>query len=1353
MESSPTKSATLSIMQKNNYPIKGIENYEANQKTIVSINNPTEPKFSKKINSSTNHDMILINSEQKQKGLVCKEDWSKFEKIVHDAKPKMADDLNDLLKQHKKLLKSIQLNGKLADNSQSYDELTKISVKINALIEDQLKLNMKNGTFFEESESKDLEDIETYFRNNEYDEYRIAMNDLLLSKCSQIKDLVKLVDEQKQLRHQDANLVEEKAAKIKEWVASKLKELENQNKSLRDQNKKQKETIDKLNEQIKDLKHDISVLNTDRLQAKLLQSSDTLTLSNNSQSLYHQDSRTFHTDLIDSCNNKLVNNKFRLIRQNSEMRAPQKPISQSHYQPISYTNSFINQEIQSSQARALLSPRRIPLIKVDPKLDGQIYDSVTMEHLVGGKQAIRQLSNVNDQNQNHIINRQKPPPLPLHQSEKYELRLYQMADKSVSSSLTDDCNSPSEDSDKSLSTRDSPSILNSLTLSSLSPTLNLTSNNNNDSSTIFTSTKLYDFMSNDLYKRGSLIKPGALKNHVRWVVLSKSSLELYKSDLDEKRKEQPLFKLELSQNLQILLPNNHDDNNNNSKECNNFPFKISGPEKCLNLIADSAFNRDEWIRILSLAIRLSDVSSSSFELDKATYQSQVSFTRHAYSKICHAILFNRMLFFVKSMQDPTPISYIYLREAKICEITYTYSSDDDDSCFIKSSDNGTGSCDFSKNKTTFIIAIYPRYSSNTSNSSSIYIMLNDQTMLDLWLYYLSLASGIDQTFNTKFECSLSLMSLTKSIENSANHGLAMPYAMPFMDANKLFSFYYDQSIGRDDANDKISTNHCKYIYSYRDHSILTYTDKPLDEPLTSLPNETIRSAALELSKSVMLYTQTPVAPIAVDYHICLLQTSFQKFMDCPELRNEFYSQLLKQLSIVNHKCCNNLLQTNNSDASDQQRCNNTTCKLVCDLNELVVSSRDSSQQQLHQRSSSFMNSDSSSSLSSSSTSQTNNYLANNSPTIRRSSLKSNNNSGSRNSIACQSYASFEQPTSAELLQTLQVLSLLVSLDLPKGRIYSWLLETLNRFITNSNSESDKYAKYTLKATERTMQNGSREFVPSRREILSIIMRNPYDHSKPHSLPLNFADKSYVLVEADGSTTVDEFMVTLRKQVDIRQSSESDFYIYTDDPNEQSVLHLIGDKVKILDRVAWWESSFKSCKFGKYETSKAVRLVCEKRLVFSKQDNETDKERQLIVQQLHNDIVLEKIRVSYELAIELCALMSQFNLGNMSKIPASSLHSTICSVCLKYLPSQYHESIQTIDTAYDDNNQNDNDENNQRQLDTYSNNNKEHESHHSLTNHIIKVKKAWHSLNNREPLDCVRVYLNCVRKLGTCQGKN
>lgn len=55
---------------------------------------------------------------------------------------------------------------------------------------------------------------------------------------SEISHLEYQVEQQRLLRLQDAQQVEAKAAKIKEWVTNKLRELEQQNQLLREQNVK-----------------------------------------------------------------------------------------------------------------------------------------------------------------------------------------------------------------------------------------------------------------------------------------------------------------------------------------------------------------------------------------------------------------------------------------------------------------------------------------------------------------------------------------------------------------------------------------------------------------------------------------------------------------------------------------------------------------------------------------------------------------------------------------------------------------------------------------------------------------------------------------------------------------------------------------------------------------------------------------------------------------------------------------------------------------------------------------------------------------------------------------------------------
>lgn len=58
------------------------------------------------------------------------------------------------------------------------------------------------------------------------------------------------------------------------------------------------------------------------------------------------------------------------------------------------------------------------------------------------------------------------------------------------------------------------------------------------------------------------------------------------------------------------------------------------------------------------------------------------------------------------------------------------------------------------------------------------------------------------------------------------------------------------------------------------------------------------------------------------------------------------------------------------------------------------------------------------------------------------------------------------------------------------------------------NETGQYATYCQRAVERTLQVGEREARPSRMEVVSILLRNPFHHSLPFSIPVHFANGTY-----------------------------------------------------------------------------------------------------------------------------------------------------------------------------------------------------------------------------------------------------
>lgn len=57
-------------------------------------------------------------------------------------------------------------------------------------------------------------------------------------------------------------------------------------------------------------------------------------------------------------------------------------------------------------------------------------------------------------------------------------------------------------------------------------------------------------------------------------------------------------------------------------------------------------------------------------------------------------------------------------------------------------------------------------------------------------------------------------------------------------------------------------------------------------------------------------------------------------------------------------------------------------------------------------------------------------------------------------------------------------------------------------------EIGKYAVFCQRALERTKLCGVREARPSRMEVLSILLRNPFHHSQPISIPVHLLNNTY-----------------------------------------------------------------------------------------------------------------------------------------------------------------------------------------------------------------------------------------------------
>uniref|UniRef100_A0A8C5EXR2 Pleckstrin homology, MyTH4 and FERM domain containing H1 n=1 Tax=Gouania willdenowi TaxID=441366 RepID=A0A8C5EXR2_GOUWI len=325
---------------------------------------------------------------------------------------------------------------------------------------------------------------------------------------------------------------------------------------------------------------------------------------------------------------------------------------------------------------------------------------------------------------------------------------------------------------------------------------------------------------------------------------------------------------------------------------------------------------------------------------------------------------------------------------------------------------------------------------------------------------------------------------------------------------------------------------------------LSFCKEGLCSPLTTLPSEALQTEALKLFKSCQLFINVLVESPSVDYHTSLAQNALQVCLTHPELQNEMYCQLIKQ---TNHRT----------------------------------------------------------------------------------------------------------PHNYSLTQCWQMLSLCVAVFLPQQH-FLWYLKQYLQHNADPRSEVGKYAVYCQRSLERTLQNGEREARPSRMEIVSILLRNPYHHSLPFSIPVHFMNNTYQVVGFDGSTTVEEFLSTLNQRIGMRKPQLTGFALFTDDPSGKDLQHSLQPSAKICDVISKWEQTLKEMHPGKNEGTRIVRLTYKSRLCFRSQvKGETERERLLLAYQVNDEVQQGHFPVNKELALEVAALMAQVEHGDLDRSSASS----------------------------------------------------------------------------------------------------
>ncbi|TSN67090.1 Pleckstrin homology domain-containing family H member 1 [Bagarius yarrelli] len=326
----------------------------------------------------------------------------------------------------------------------------------------------------------------------------------------------------------------------------------------------------------------------------------------------------------------------------------------------------------------------------------------------------------------------------------------------------------------------------------------------------------------------------------------------------------------------------------------------------------------------------------------------------------------------------------------------------------------------------------------------------------------------------------------------------------------------------------------------------------------------------------------------------------------------------------------------------------------------------------------------------------------------------------QNEMYCQliKQTNRRMPSNYALTQCWQLLSVCVALFLPQHHFLWYLRQYLQRH-ADPKSEVGKYAVYCQRSVQRVLQNGEREAKPSRMEIVSILLRNPYHHSLPFSIPVHFMNNTYQVVGFDGSTTVEEFVNTLNQRAGMRKPQLSGFALFTDDPSGKDLEHCLQPATKICDVISKWEQALKELQPGKCEGTRIVRLTYKSRLcVRAQAKGETERERLLLAYQVNEEVHQGHFPVSKELALEVAALMAQVEHGDLDRTPASpggspqpKIQQILLQVLERFYPRRYKQECNI----------------------------------EQLRDLAERLAAKWSVLQGCTAAECVRIYLTVARK--------
>ncbi|XP_076257246.1 uncharacterized protein CG43867 isoform X9 [Rhynchophorus ferrugineus] len=672
---------------------------------------------------------------------------------------------------------------------------------------------------------------------------------------AQIHRLEGEVEEQRQLRLHDARQVEAKAARIKEWVTNKLRELEQQNQHLREQNIK-------CNQQLELLRNHLALADRRRSESnspepRQLPLSGTSSYSTSRHRRYQSVCLSTNTNfepvvpstLVTSVNFGTSNSSMDPLT--DELRAAVDNLSIGRIPSSSASDPDLAHdyaEIYTPSREKVTWPRApTPPLHRFPSWEDRIYqvaaDGLTLTGTtpsdIGPEQAgyqdipvpvyatvkgrasqIRSMpftgDSSDDSSDGEGNNTQAVDGTNTHSRSSGETSGSSPGKRTGSSSS----GSPSKSKTRDISFESGLSDDYAVPPDALScDTTSLESSMMLRASYLDSPKRI-----ESLEKCGSLAKLGGkLKTwRKKWFVLKNGVLTYYKSQSDINRKPQG----------QIVL----DEVCKITRAEGSNTFEIDTGKKTYYLTADTITAMEDWVRILQNVQRRNATKILlSKEENKPSVQGWLTKVKNGHAKKCWCVLIGKMFLYFKSPSDTTPHGQINMREARVEEVEHLSDSDSEER---------------DSEQPDLTIGIFP------NNTGPTYLLCPGKQEKDAWLYHLTVASGGGPNTGTQYE---QLIHKLMEVDGDPNCVL---WRHPVL----------------------------LHVPCTKDGAVPSYF------PLTSLPSDTLQAEAIKLFKSLQLFLSAAVDQAGIDYHVVLAQNALQQCLDLPELQAELICALIKQTS-------------------------------------------------------------------------------------------------------------------------------------------------------------------------------------------------------------------------------------------------------------------------------------------------------------------------------------------------------------------------------------------------------------------------------------------------------------------------